>query len=105
MFDDAEVISIYPLQQAIDDGVLVEILKHRWKALTGGKPIVATRAVYSEISIAGIMEIWNEYIEWRKKVQPTLPEEEQTFTTEMNSKTVWVLEGGDAFTILYPVEY
>jgi type I site-specific restriction endonuclease len=39
IFDDAEVISTYPLQQAIKDGILVEIFKHRWDELSQGKPV------------------------------------------------------------------
>jgi type I site-specific restriction endonuclease len=30
MFDDADVIVTYTLQEAIADGVLVEIFKNRW---------------------------------------------------------------------------
>ena len=64
--DDAEVISTYTLQQAIEDGVLVEIFKNRWKTLSGGKPIVATAHLFNEVSLAGLLEIWNEYVAWRK---------------------------------------
>ena len=62
LFDDAEVISAYPLAQAIEDGVLVEIFKNRWPQLSGGKPIVATSHLFSAISLAGLMEIWNEFV-------------------------------------------
>jgi type I site-specific restriction endonuclease len=33
MFDEMNVISSYPLQQAVEDGVLVEIFKNRWKGV------------------------------------------------------------------------
>jgi hypothetical protein len=56
IFDDAEVISRYPLAQAINDGVLVEIFKNRWEDLSGGKPIVATAHLQSDISLAGLIE-------------------------------------------------
>jgi Family of unknown function (DUF6573) len=105
MFDDAEIISIYTLQQAIEDGVLVEIFKNRWKTLSGGKPIVATAHLFNEVSLAGLLEIWNEYVKWRKYTEPTLPEEERLFTTTMNGEKVWVLEDGEAFTLLYPEDY
>jgi hypothetical protein len=107
MKDDifGEVIAVYTLEQAIEDGVLVEVFKKRWKDLSGGKPIVATSHIFGEISLAGLMEIWNEFVEWRKMVMPTLPEEDQLFHTIMNYKTVWVLEDGQAFTILYPEDY
>jgi hypothetical protein len=105
IFDDAEVISTYPLQQAINDGVLVEIFKNRWQELSNGKPIVATAYLFREVSLAGLMEIWNEYVQWQKLVRPTLPAEQQLFTTTMNSKTVWVIEDDAAFTLMYPEDY
>ncbi len=103
--DDAVVIHEYSLQQAIADGVLVEIFKQRWKQLSGGKPIVATAHIFGEISLAGLLEIWNEYVDWRKRVEPTLAEAERMFSTSMNGKKVWVIEDGAAFTILYPEDY
>lgn len=99
------VIYEYTLQQAIADGVLVELFKNRWPELSGGKPIVATSHLFGEISLAGLMEIWNEYVQWRKNVMPTLPEEEQFFSTTMNSEKVWVIEDGQAYTLLYPDDY
>ena len=51
------------------------------------------------------MEIWNEYVHWKKHVLKTLPEEEQMFSATMNSKKVWVIEDGQAYTILYPEDY
>ncbi len=104
-FDDMPVIASYPLEQAIADGVLVEIFKHRWGQLSGGKPIVATSHLFNEISLAGLLEIWNAYVAWRKQVEPTLPEEERLFSTTMNSQKVWVMEDAEAFTLLYPEDY
>jgi hypothetical protein len=105
IFDDADVISTYTLQQAIEDGVLVEIFKNRWKTLSGGKPIVATANLFTAVSLAGLLEIWNEFVQWKKAVEPTLPEEERLFKTTMNSETVWVIEDGQAFTLMYPEDY
>ncbi len=105
IFKDAEVISVYTLQQAIADGVLVEIFKNIWPELSGGKPIVATSHLFGEVSLAGLREIWNEYVDWKKNVMPTLPEEEQMFTTSMNNEKVWVIEDGQAYTLLYPDDY
>jgi hypothetical protein len=103
--DDATVIVAYTLKQAIEDGVLVEIFKNRWPELSGGKPIVATAHLFHEVSLAGLLEIWNEFVTWRKDVMPTLPEEEQLFHTSMNGKKVWVIEDGAAFTLMYPEDY
>ena len=102
---EKNIIISYTLQQAIADGVLVEIFKNRWSQLSGGKPIVATEHLFGEISLAGLMEIWNEFVQWKKEVEPTLPEEERLFKTTMNMETVWVIEDGDAFTIMYPEDY
>jgi hypothetical protein len=99
------VIVEYTLQQAIADGVLVEMFKNRWNKLSGGKPIVATDHLFQNVSAAALLEIWNEYVDWRKNVMPTLPEEEQMFVTSMNGETVWVIEDGQAFTLLYPEDY
>ncbi len=102
---DTNVIYAYTLKQAIEDGVLVEIFKDLWSGLSSEKPIVATRAIYSAYSLAALRETWNEYVFWRGNVMSTLPEEEQLFSTTMNSETVWVLEDGQAFTILFPDDY
>jgi hypothetical protein len=103
--DDTNVISTYTLEQAIADGVLVEIFKHRWGTLSGGKPIVATAHLFEAVSLAGLLEIWNAYVYWRKYTEPTLPEEERLFATTMNSQKVWVIEDGAAFTLMYPEDY
>ena len=103
--DEDNVIFEYSLQQAIADGVLVEICKHRWNQLSGGKPIVATEHLFQSVSEASLLEIWNAYVDWRENVMQTLPEEEQLFTTSMNNEKVWVLEDGQAFTLLYPEDY
>jgi len=103
--DEETIISEYSLEQAIEDGVLVEVFKNRWKQLSGGKPIVATSHVVSIVSLAALQEIWSLYVEWKLTVMPTLPEEDRLFVTEINSKKVWVLEDTQAITILYPAEY
>ena len=99
------VIYTYTLQQAIHDGELVELFKDRWEHLTGGKPLVATRHIYGEFSQAAFLEIWNDYVQWVRHVADTLPEEERMFSTTMNDRKVWVIEDGQAFTILFPEDY
>ena len=101
----SDVIYAYTLQQAIEDGVLVEVFKNHWNELTGGKPLVATAAVHREFTLAALQEIWNDYVVWRKQVMPKLPEAEQLFSTKMNDQTIWVMEDGQAFTILFPAGY
>jgi hypothetical protein len=105
MFDHDEVITAYSLKQAVEDGVLVELFRNRWDELSGGKPIVASAALYESVSLAGLLEIWNEYVSWRRGVMPALPEEEKMFSTTMDGRRVWVIEDEAAFTLLYPEDY
>lgn len=102
---DFIVVSSFTLDNAIAEGLLVKVFEHRWPELSGGKPIVATAAIMAELSLAAIREIWNEFVIWRTSVMPTLPEEDQMFTTTMNDRAVWVLEDATAFTLLYPEDY
>jgi len=103
--DFGTVIPVYSLERAIADGVLVEVFKNRWHELSQGKPIVATRHLFSQVSLAGLLDIWNEYVDWRTNVMPTLPEADQLFSTTMDGEKVWLLEDGAAFTMLYPEDY
>ena len=105
MGNQIDIIVGYTLQQAIQYGVLCEVFKNRWGELSGGKPIVATSHILEELSLAAIREIWNEYVDWQRKIAPTLLEEEQLFSTKMNGEEVWVMEDGEAITILYPADY
>ena len=103
--NDNNVVFAYTLQQAIEDGVLIEIFKNRWQELSGGKPIIATEHLFTSVSLAALQEIWNEYVIWREKAMPTLPEEDRMFVTSMNGKKVWLIEDGQAFTMMYPEDY
>ena len=105
MNDEWELISVYPWQQAVADGQLVEILKHRWPELTGGKPLLATISIYEAFSLAAIMEMWNEYVRWVQTIMPTLREQDKMFTTMMNGETIWLIDDGATFTLLYPEDY
>ncbi len=103
--DEEIIISVYSLEQAIVDGILVEVFKNRWDELSQGKPIVATAHLFSQVSLAGLLEIWNEYVVWRTNEMPKLPEADQLFATTMNGDKIWLLEDGQAFTMLYPEDY
>jgi hypothetical protein len=105
MSDQWPIISRYSWQQAVEDGDLVELFENRWPQLSNGKPILATSHIYDEISLAGLREIWNEYVVWMNTVMPTLREEDRMFSTTMNSKKVWVIDDGTVFTLLYPEDY
>jgi hypothetical protein len=99
------VVFSYTAEEAVADGVLVEAFKHRWSQLSGGKPIYVTQAIAHEFSQAAWIEIWNDYVVWRRDVMPTLAPEDQMFVTTMNNRRVWVIDDGSAFTILFPEDY
>lgn len=102
---DPILIYSYTLQQAFDDKVLAPLWAKRWHVLTRGKPIVVTAAVKADMSEAALVDTWNDYVRWRREVEPTLPEDEKLFTTTVNGEKVWLIEDGQAFTILYPSDY
>lgn len=105
MFDDFDVVAVYDLQDAVDDGVIVEIFKDSWVQLSGGKPIVATDHLFSKVTLAAMQEIWNEYVHWKKHIEHTLPVADRLFASEINSKKVWVIEDAQAITLMYPEDY
>lgn len=110
IFKDADIISTYTQQQAIEDGVLVEVFKNRWNQLTGGEPLLATSHVASEVTQAALLEIWNQFVAWREDIPhyPGEDEEEQRFlfTTEMNGKKIWLIwEIDQSYTMMYPEDY
>jgi hypothetical protein len=98
-FEDMDIISRYTRQQAVADGILVEVLRFN------GKPVVATTHIAQELGLDELLAIWREYRYWEKAVKPILPEEEQMFATGANGKRVWVIEDGEAFTLMYPEDY
>jgi hypothetical protein len=102
-FEDVEIISSYPLSQAIEDGVLVKLCDIRWGIAI--KPFVETSNILSEIRRDKIMKVWEQYVEWRTTVMPTLPEEDQMFVIDVDGKKVWLIEDGATFTIMYPEDY
>ena len=105
MDEDTNIVSVYSLEQAIKDGVLVEVFKPKWQQLTQGKPIVATAHLFNQASQSDFTDLWNKYVEWRHNVKELLPEEDQLFVTELDGKNVWVIEDGQAITMMYPEEY
>ncbi len=100
--DDTLVISTYTVEQAIADGVLAKIFENRWRQLSGGKPIVVTAHLVSEVSQAALVDIWNEFVDWKIHTEKTLPEEKRLFVTTVNEREVWLTEDDQAFTMLYP---
>lgn len=88
----------------LENWLLVGVFQNREKEQSGEKPIVAAESVMEVYSLAAIREIWNEFIHWRTDVMPTLPEEEQLFTTSMNHLSVCVVEDENAFSILFAEE-
>ena len=54
-FDDIEIISVYPLSQAIEDGVLVKLCDIRFGVEI--KPLVATSHLFEEVGRDQVMNI------------------------------------------------
>jgi hypothetical protein len=98
-FEDMDIIARYPRQQAVDDGVLVDVLS--WE----GSPVMATAHVRDDFGLGELLQIWHEFRAWKEQTEPSLPEEERLFHTLKNGKKVWVVEDADAFTIMYPSDY
>jgi hypothetical protein len=98
-FEDMDIISRYTRQQAVADGILVEVLRFN------GKPVMATTHLAEEIGLDEVRAIWKEFRYWDEAVKPVLSEDEQTFATGANGKRVWVIEDTEAFTIMYPEDY
>ena len=82
------VISVSRVDDAIGDGILVEVVRARWQSQTGGGPLVVTADVSR-----------------RQEVEPGLAEDVRHVVTSTDGSNVWVIEEGVAFTILYPEEY
>ena len=105
----SNVIVEYTLQQAIDDGVLVEVFKNRWSELTEGRPILATSHLFSEVTQAALLEIWNEFVTWQEDAPHSIAEDESegylTFRTTMNDKAIWIVADPQSFTMMYPEDY
>jgi hypothetical protein len=98
---DADVIYSYTWQQAVEDGMLVEIFKDRWPELSGGMPLLATRGTFEAFSLAALMEMWNDFVAWAKAEDRVFG---AIFETRMNGQRVWVSGDGETFTILFPHE-
>jgi hypothetical protein len=71
----------------------------------GDKPIVVTLGVAEKLGLFTAVELWQDYLVWKEKVLPTLPEEDQLFTKKVNGYKVWVIEDSSAITVLFPEEY
>jgi hypothetical protein len=98
-FEEWPIISKYTRQQAVDDGVLVELWSYR------GQPVVATSHLYNEVLHADLGAIWKEFLAWKRQVEPTLAEEDRLFKTGINGKTVWVIEDAESYTLMFPEDY
>jgi len=98
-FEDYDVISRYTRQQAVADGILVELTRFR------GVPVMATTHLVREVSRGQLIDVWEEFKVWKETVEQTLPEEERLFVTTKNGKKVWVIEDPEAFTLMYPEDY
>jgi hypothetical protein len=98
-FEDFDVISRYTRAQAVDDGILIELLRFR------GRPAMATTHLVREVSRGQLIDVWEQFKVWKERVEQTLPSEERLFHTIKNGKKVWVIEDPQAYTLMYPEDY
>jgi hypothetical protein len=103
IFEDAEIISTYPLNQALADGILAKLCDVRFGIEV--KPLIATSHLLEEITRDQVMKVWDEYVTWRQTIMPKLKEEDQMFVTKVNGKKVWIIEDRVAFTAMFPEDY
>lgn len=96
-----EVIFEYTLMQAIADGVL-----HPMGWASSGKPLMATAGTVHDLPNRELWSLFDRFFAWQRDVEPTLAEEDRMFVADAsNGKKVWVIEDGQAVTLLYPEEY
>jgi len=98
----SDVVYNYSWQQGVKDGALIEVFKNQWPELTHGRPILATRGVFIEFSLAALLEIYNKYVVFKGEQRE---EPEEFFSTMMNGQSVLVADDSDVITILFPDEY
>ena len=94
------VIFEYTLLQAMDDGVLHPL---GW---ADGKPLVGTGAIVNDLAPQEVRQVFTEFFDWQREVEPTLKEEDRMFSkTASNGQVIWVIDDGAAVTLLYPSDY
>ena len=98
-FEGWPIISKYTRQQAVEDGVLSEVLN--WN----GFPVMATSGVREDFGLGELLVIWHKFLAWKDQKESKLPEEERLFSMKVKEKKIWVMEDGDGYTIMYPDEY
>ena len=107
--ENVEIISKYTRQQAIEDGILVEVFDEytmkRLSEFTNSKQIVATTHLANEVEKYQLRDIWNKFAVWKQDVEPTLPEEDRLFEMEIKDKKIWVIEDDEAITLMYSEDY
>jgi hypothetical protein len=101
--DFENLVSTYRLEGAIKDGIVAKLCYVLWNGTY--KPYVATTHVLEDIGRDGALEIWKDFAQWRSRVMPTLPEEDQLFVTGVDGRTIWIIEDDVAYTIMYSEDY
>ena len=105
IFDPDEVITIYSIREAVRGGALVEVFKRSWEWLSGGKPVVASINMYEEISSGEMENVWNRFVDWRRRRVPKVMEKDRVFSTTVRHMTVWVIEDEVSIMIMFPQDY
>ena len=98
-FEDWPIISKYPRDEATKDEMLNEVF------YSEDKPVVSTIGINQDFKLDEILAIFYQFKDWKEKVEPGLPEEDKLFSTNTRNGKVWVIEDGEAYTVMYPHEY
>lgn len=103
----------YTNEDALRDGVIIKILPKTWEQL-GDKQIYISKTLADYISINRIsnqrlIDMWNNFMEWKKETQPYLPAERDNFTYSLHGKKVQAVLGdvtlslgSEPVTFLFP---
>jgi hypothetical protein len=102
---DFVIVHSYGVDQAIADGLLVPLGQEHWPVLTNGLPIVATASLVEQFGEETLKSAYDRFVKWFHHTRPTLPEEEQMYSEELEGVTIWILIDGSAVTLLKPTEY
>ena len=95
-----KVIHSYSLEEAVEDGLLSLVGR------VGSRSVVVTIGIRTELPVEEWWQVVERFLIWQRQVELTLPEAERLFTYRAsNGQTIWVIDDGDAITMMYPDEY
>ncbi len=98
------VIQGYSLDEALADGVLVELFDNRCFSSQPPRRLVMTSAIAHSFDHPGLQKIWDDYLQWTLTAH-LLPEEDRMFSRDYGGRTVWVIDDGAAISVIFKEDY